>query len=1183
MSCFLSYISSITGDCTNTNSGAFTINIEGEAPDYTIQWLSPPNGTISLGAGVTAYTQTNLSAGTYSFNIIDSCISGNTVLPVNIYISDGTCVSITNITNTVCNSNNGTLTTSTSNSYGQASFYLYNNITGLIANNIIDGNTYTFTDLSSGTYYVIAGDGGGCTGKSESVIIKNSSNLSFGLYKVDNAGCAVDSGKLMITGLTGTPPYSYLWSNGGVEDNITGLTAGVYTVTVTDNSGCSVSNTEVINNVSQVGLGALYLTQPSCFTTDGEIEIIITGGTPPFYYLGSNGVANITFDRTVTFTGLGPGGFTIQVTDAGLCNFSTSTNLLTPNGISTVNVDITNSTCNDFSGVVGPITVFGGTSPYTYSLTSSSGNIKTNTVYQTNWSFDGLSADTYTLTITDNGNCTFTGNYTVSSFVKFGLTTYTTGTTCNGSNGSVYLQITSGGTPPYIYQINGSTITTSLTSYTFNNLTSGNYTASVTDSSFCKQSKPFTIGTSNAVDFHLLSVDSQNNDGSLSAYITNGQPPFTLYWSGDVGNQTGTTVNNLTDGNYSARVVDVNGCSKTKKTSIKGNTNYNSTGYYTICSSNKLDQPITILSGPKQILNEGYNQIISESPEYTNCILNTATFEALVSIGVFNASSIFYTSTNLLEYPSNELWYTTIQGLLESLPQVGDVNINSSTNTIVITTNCDESSLVNSDVLVKMKIYYEIDCVCPISSPSPTPTQTMTPTPTITPTMTPIPLEEFIINAVGVNQIYSTYVNSGFTITSSLTFKIDWGDGNIETFPSGTTRTNHIYSSPYTGQIKILSTNLTTITSFESNTAPHNNQSLWTSTSELQKLDGLLTLATFVSDGLFITGNVLNLPRTITYLNIFNNNISGNTSNLPPSLNTMIIYGSNTISGDTLGFPVGMRGNLILFGNNTVSGNTSNLPRVTNSIIWIIGQNTISGDTSGLPSTREIRIQGQNTISGNLSNLPRSLTACQFDGLNTISGNISTLPPSIQILVINGDNTVSGDVLNFPRTLIAVSIRGYNTITGNVSTLPPNLTSLILENKTYPILVTIFGDISTLPSNLITVTISSNGIFSGNTSNLPSKITSFTLTGNITFSYSSGRVWANNFIRLQIIPIIGSWTGFTSTETDNLLIDIQPKYIYASNNSFTIKCGSTPKRTSASDAAYNALVTLIGASNVNLT
>ena len=60
--------------------GAFTINIIGEAPDYTIQWLSPTSGTTALGAGVTAYTQTNLSGGTYSFNIIDSCSPTNTVL-----------------------------------------------------------------------------------------------------------------------------------------------------------------------------------------------------------------------------------------------------------------------------------------------------------------------------------------------------------------------------------------------------------------------------------------------------------------------------------------------------------------------------------------------------------------------------------------------------------------------------------------------------------------------------------------------------------------------------------------------------------------------------------------------------------------------------------------------------------------------------------------------------------------------------------------------------------------------------------------------------------------------------------------------------------------------------------------------------------------------------------------------
>jgi uncharacterized delta-60 repeat protein len=746
MSCFLSYTSSITGDCSNTNLGAFTINIDGIAPNYTIQRLSPTTGTTSLGAGVTTYTQTNLSAGTYSFNIIDSCVSGNTVLPVNIYISSGTCISITDIKNTVCDANNGSLTATTSNFYGTSNYFLYNEITGLIRTETPNYNFYVFDNLSSGTYYVIADDGGGCTGKSESVIIKNSSDLSFGLYKVDNAGCAVDSGKIFITGLTGTPPYSYLWSNGEVTDNISGLTGGSYSVTVTDSSNCSISNATVIYDVPQVGLGALYLTQPSCFTADGEVQIIITGGTPPFYYLGSNGVTNITFDRTVTFTGLGPGGFTIQVTDAGLCNFNTSTKLLTPKGMSTVSVDITNSKCNDFSGKIGPIVVFGGTSPYTFSLTDSNGNVNSETVYTPNWIFNGLSADTYTLTITDNGGCTFTSAYTINNQVLFDLNLSTIGTTCSGNDGSVYLEITSGGTPPYKYEINGSVINTSLTTYTFTNLTSGNYTASVTDSTYCKQSKQFTIDSSNTVDFHLLGVDSINDDGSISAYITNGKPPFTLHWDGEVGGQTGMTITDLSSGKYSLRVVDSNGCSKMKRMPIKNQTEYSSTGFYSVCSTTILNEPITIQTGPKQLLNEGYNELISENPEYTNCVLSSATFQMLVTAGTNTNSSVFYTSYSLLDYPSDERLYAEIQTLLEGLPQIGNVDINLITNTIVVTTNCDLESLVNTNLNVVIRIDYDIRCVCPpcdinyeIETPTPTPTMTKTPTPTPTMTKTPTP------------------------------------------------------------------------------------------------------------------------------------------------------------------------------------------------------------------------------------------------------------------------------------------------------------------------------------------------------------------------------------------------------------------------------------------------------------
>jgi hypothetical protein len=671
------------------------------------------------------------------------------VLPVNIYISNGTCVSVLDVKNTICDSNNGSLTASTSNFYGNAIFSLYSETTGLISTFYPANNSYVFDDLSVGSYYVIANDGGGCTGKSESVIVKSSSNLSFGLYAVDNAGCADNSGKIFITGLTGTPPYTYLWSNGGNTDSINGLTEGTYTVTVTDSSNCSISNTAVIYTIPPVGLGAIYLTQPTCFSSDGEIEIIITGGTAPFYYLGSNGVTEITFSRTIVFTGLGPGGFTIQVVDAGLCSFTTSTNLLTPKGMSIISVDITNSTCNDLSGVIGPIVVFGGTSPYTFTLTDSLGNQNSNTVYESSWVFNNLSSGNYTLDITDNGACSFTSAYTINNVVTYDLIVSTTGTTCDVDNGSVKLEITSGGTPPYIYKINGKSITTSLTSYTFNNVYSGDYVASVTDALLCYQSTPFTIDSSNTIDFHLLGVDSINNNGSLTAFLTNGTPPFTLYFDGDTVGTTVMTIPDLSPGNYEVRIVDSAGCSKRKMKPIGGTIELGSTGYYNVCNGS-FTEPIIIESSIRQYFYEGYDELITYNNTqygYTNCILTGATFSARTTVGDCVKSEVFYTSEGILDYPTDGEWFNVITSLIESCPQigVGNVNISPLTNTITVTTNCEPESLRNTNVLVEMFIDYEIECACPKPSPTPTPTYTPTPsvtmtkTPTLTPTRTATP------------------------------------------------------------------------------------------------------------------------------------------------------------------------------------------------------------------------------------------------------------------------------------------------------------------------------------------------------------------------------------------------------------------------------------------------------------
>lgn len=710
MSCTLTYTLSVTGDCSNTNVGAFNLEIYGSAPDYTIQWISPASlGTIALGPGVTAYTETSLSAATYTFNLIDSC-EPNTVQAINVYISSGTCVSISGWESTVCGENNGSITATTSNLYGVASFYLYDSVFGYITSGTSLTNSFVFNTLSASTYYVVANDGGGCTGQSESVIILDSTTIDYGLYIVNDAGCAVNSGKIFVTGLTGNPPYTYLWSNSQTTSSITGLSIGSYSVTVTDSTGCSVSKTGYVDKVPPIGIVSVFTTGPDCFSSNGEVTVVVTGGTGPYYYSGSTSTNNgPSFDSEYTFTNLGSGPFDIKVTDAGLCNATATTFITTPGGFSVVSITTTNSTCNNSGGSIG-INLFGGTPPYVYTLVKSGGSTLSQNTVSSTWSFTNLSSGTYTLTISDGGPCTYTNTYIIENTVLFTLTETTTGTTCNNSNGIVTVEV-SGGTPPYTYILDGvQTESNSLSAVTFSNLSSGFHTVNVTDNSSCSQDITFLVDSSDNVDFVLTSTDATTgNNGTITSFITSGEPPFTYLWSSNTGGQTTPNVSNLSAGTYSLTITDDNGCTNTRTITINGNTILNSYQTFNVCNSDFTNNGQNIAKGLKQMLLEGFYDLTIDD---TNCILNHAIFEASVSVSGVTKVDSFYTGTTLLEYPTEEQWNGVIEGLLTTYDGIGSVTFNIEDNTMTILSDCNSTiSLNDAEVVIDLKIYYDISCV----------------------------------------------------------------------------------------------------------------------------------------------------------------------------------------------------------------------------------------------------------------------------------------------------------------------------------------------------------------------------------------------------------------------------------------------------------------------------------------
>ncbi|MBI4946189.1 MAG: T9SS type A sorting domain-containing protein [Bacteroidetes bacterium] len=111
----------------------------------------------------------------------------------------------------------------------------------------------------------------------------------------------------------GTAPYTYLWNTGQTTSAITGLSAGNYTVTVTDSFGCSVQNVIAITQPLAISNNLAITNASSCTGNDGKIVATVTGGTPPYYYSWNNG------QTTATSTGLTQGTYTLIITDTHSC------------------------------------------------------------------------------------------------------------------------------------------------------------------------------------------------------------------------------------------------------------------------------------------------------------------------------------------------------------------------------------------------------------------------------------------------------------------------------------------------------------------------------------------------------------------------------------------------------------------------------------------------------------------------------------------------------------------------------------------------------------------------------------------------------------------------------------------------------------------------------------------------
>jgi hypothetical protein len=195
----------------------------------------------------------------------------------------------------------------------------------------LNGGTYqvspVFTGLDGGFYGVFVQDENGCVNGID-VIINEPAALVLSAVVYDVACAGGNDGVIDLTVSGGTAPYSFAWGLGQTTEDIFGMSAGTWGVTVTDFNGCAALGAYTIDDPDMpLVLNATVTNASSATSADGSIDITVTGGTSPYSYEWSNG------ETTADITDLLPGDYDVEVTDANGCVVTMNYTITAPLGL----------------------------------------------------------------------------------------------------------------------------------------------------------------------------------------------------------------------------------------------------------------------------------------------------------------------------------------------------------------------------------------------------------------------------------------------------------------------------------------------------------------------------------------------------------------------------------------------------------------------------------------------------------------------------------------------------------------------------------------------------------------------------------------------------------------------------------------------------------------------------------
>lgn len=519
----------------------------------TIQATAPGNNTYLWSNGQTTATLSNLGPGTYTVTVTSiganctATASVNLVEPAELFATpspnDVTCFGLSTGTAAVYPS-------------GGVQPYSYQWSNGLQLDSI--------SNLAPGPYSVTVTDANGCQ-ETASMNVGEPTPISILTALKKSPSCfGLSDGQLTTYAVGGTTPFVFVWNTGQVNQGITNIAAGTYTVTATDGNGCSQVKTEIVTEPALLTSFATPVAVKCFGKNTGALHIDAMGGTPAYAatWAGPNGYTG----NGLNIANLFAGAYVATVTDSHGCTSIVNTNISQPTQLQLALPAVSDTICFEAHNGTATALLSGGTAPYSYLWDAAN---------QTGQTATGLSSNQYHVTITDNNGCTTTGVTFVPQKQQLNTFGQAQAPGCHDGQdgtGSV-ISIFYGATPANLNDF--TFLWNTVPPRSGQNVTGlqggQTYVLTATDALGCTATASVPVGNPLPLETSVTgSADAKckgDATGWASAKAIGGTAPYTWHWNG------GSTPNDslaqgLFAGVYRVTISDSNGCPGTSSVTI---------------------------------------------------------------------------------------------------------------------------------------------------------------------------------------------------------------------------------------------------------------------------------------------------------------------------------------------------------------------------------------------------------------------------------------------------------------------------------------------------------------------------------------------------------------------------------------------------------------------------------------